>query len=114
MKRRFILYRRKRGGMFYRNGKPFPPGCAPIRGDEMGPEFRIVVPPDCYFAPITAVPDDVFAKALHGVTVNDLFGGGILKDWDKASLVTRERLIGRGVAIVNPPVNRCWLSPPPE
>ncbi|MCX7717434.1 MAG: signal peptidase I [Candidatus Sumerlaeaceae bacterium] len=98
-----------RNGRLWRNGAELPDSLQPI-GVEQLPPWEFSVPEGHYFAPVTAIPDDLLVQGMHGVGGLSLTGGCILKGYDAATAVPLTAIKGRAEAILNPPPRRQRLK----
>lgn len=98
-----------RDGRIWRNGAPMPDHLLPMGAEEL-PTLRYEVPAGRVFAPVLRIPEDRVASLLGAGPVPSL-ESGVLQGYVESTMVPRDAVFGRAVAVVNPPGHRTGLSP---
>jgi hypothetical protein len=99
----------KVGKTYLRNGKPAPPDSTPIGGDFL-PEYDIKVPADSYFIPVTTIPPGLAQSVVSGIPIGYVGEPGyIFAKWPSTAIVKRGEIMGKALAVTDPPTHRKWL-----
>ena len=100
----------KTNGTFYRNGKVMQPNEVPFNGGVL-PDFEITVPADSYFIPVTTIPRDILGGLVGAGAINYVGEPGFtFTTWPALSIIPAKDVQSKGLAIINPPPRRDWLS----
>ncbi len=107
----------RRDGVYYLNGKPVPPELEPLTSRSLWDNFVFETVPEGKYLVIIG-----HASEEEGIPIVNLLGGRspelksgvIVQGWDKACLVTKKEIFGRGICIYFPPPRRQWLIPSKE
>jgi|GEM_PF-2205859 len=100
-----------RNGKMIRNGSSVPETILPFGWDRIPPHV-FYIPRQHYFLPATEIVPDSLMGVLGGSSAvpPQLFAQGwIFQGWFEACLVPREAILGKALAIVNPPARRRWF-----
>lgn len=98
----------KTSATLLRNGASLPADRQPFGAAQL-PDRRYVVPPDRYFLPVVTIPVDLVQQL--SVPPSTFAGNAWMNaEWYEAAMVPREAIMGKAIAIVDPPARRRWLG----
>lgn len=95
--------------LILRNGQLLPRSDYPLGAENLTAPFRFVIPEGHFFLPVTVIPRDTLVGMVAGQPPALFQRGWIFKDWDRACVVPRSAIMGKVLAIANPPERRRWF-----
>jgi len=99
----------KAGRTYYRNGVSLNEVNRPISGDFL-PDFDLTVPAGSYFIPVTTITPGMGPALISGAPIGYVGEpGSIFAGWPATALVKSNEIMGKALAIIDPPTHRRWL-----
>jgi hypothetical protein len=91
----------RKGGLYFREGRAVPSWEAPINRTEVTWDYELRAPSDNYIVIRSYTSSDWLGPAVPPMNEVDL-----VQDWEDACMVDRSDIIGRAMAVYQPPEHR--------